>query len=1158
MPSLSALGQFKFSFNNIANEKADIESLKLPFNDLKLPATEAPPIDFSAQESFPSFDTPDIGAGADSYDFGAFLDSLPGDVSPPLMEDSGSGGLAALDDFLKDLNSGSDETTEDDGSSFLADLLGDSNVQSSEPEPEDSFAANDFYPPDDLLSGLSESQPENQPEIQPETGTADSGDDDFSFDNTVSTPADFQTDDFQTEDFPSEDFQSEDFPAGDFQSEDSGTDDFGGDTTQPDNSDDNDDLDFGAIDLGGESPHDDFSSSGDFTDSDFTETEPDFETETEPGLPSGSDGSYLDLNSGSIDLGGESPDFSPEAESAGDDFSMDGFDSGTDDSDFGSSFSDTDLDSSLPDFDTGFSSDFDMNTEMDFSSSPSTGGEEGPLHGFGDLGSDFDSESIDLGGDTADHSAGTHSEDLGGDVFGNDDFALSGLDDILSKSKAVTITAPLPKKSFFGRKKRKVIEEPDVEENIDEISLSQDDVDKLLKTLSLYPLNLRIVCEELIAEQVILPQQLSKLIRLLVNGAHVKETAAHVESITGKPVVIPKSFEKGTGAAFEAEQSSFAFIFVHNFLPVLKLFAVIAALAGSVLYLSYRFIYTPLRAEAIYKRGYERISAGEYDRANELFKQAFAVHQKKKWFYLYAEAFRDKRRYRLAEEKYDQLLSHYHRDKKGILDYAHLNTYYLMNYEKANTLLQRGLLDFAPDDVDALLAAGDNFLTWADSDPSRFFDKYEDARFCYARVMEIRGWQAPVVERMLKYFIRVDDLKHVLELRVWFESNSRRRLGAESLAELGGYLLDKQLERPAGVPDAYVESIESVRAMLLEAVYEDPNLPEPHYHLARYHNSLRNVYEERLTLENAIRAFNLASQESVRRRQYRVDAHHRYANLLINNREFFPAEEEIIKGIELYEDFMTRGLISATPKLGELYSVRGDLEYFVKAGNMQAAIDNYLIAEGYGYSPPEIQYRIGAAYYQQEDWRNALDYLIKASAELPMNRRLLFALGNITYQRSNYYAAQGYYNRLLDILENQRVRLPVLQPNENPQFIDIGERLMMARNNAGVVSEALAEQTGNREYRSRAMVLYSESARAWDSITRNPIPRTASGEPNPDYMTRMRPTDSPGSPSVNLGYLNGRNALNPDINYRPEIFVRIDKDVLEPSRWEELADFTAR
>jgi tetratricopeptide (TPR) repeat protein len=157
---------------------------------------------------------------------------------------------------------------------------------------------------------------------------------------------------------------------------------------------------------------------------------------------------------------------------------------------------------------------------------------------------------------------------------------------------------------------------------------------------------------------------------------------------------------------------------------------------------------------------------------------------------------------------------------------------------------------------------------------------------------------------------------------------------------------------------------------------------------------------------------------------------------------------------------------------------------------------------------------------------------------------MLYALGNVAYQRGDYFAAQGYYNRLINILENQRVRLPVLLPNDHPEFLELGERLMMARNNAGVVYEALAEQTGSREYRARSLALYAESARAWDSITRNP-----------ETMVRMRLTDTPGAPGINLGFLNANNALRPTPNFDPQVFVRIDKDVLEPSRWEQLVPF---
>ena len=1217
MPSLNALGEFKSSFSNIAGEKKDILSKNLPFDDLPLPDTEAAPMDFSSQAP-PSGsggnDAPAADSG-DGFDFGAFLDSLPEDVNPEHLDEPPS--FDDLIQDANAPPSGVGDLFQDTALPPLDDIPGSDSPPVSEEETTANFDLPPDMPidaltdtPADVSTDVSADTPID---ISTDDAPADTplGEDDFSIPDGLMSdlPGEAEPVSADTGFEDLGDLGSEEPGAGDTGSEESnnaadlegessnvdvgsenseelpdevlGTDDFFKDFDIPETPSSED----APIPEDALSEEDMPVSEDSLLEEDVPAAEKDISlSEDQPSLedaPSPDIADTFDLGD-SIDLSGETPEAG--GKEAGGDFSLDtaglesplpdadfsgigetaqddsGFESPLPDTDFSGADLDAGFESPLPDTDfsgadetaqddSGFESPL---PDTDFSGFDMGGeeavapedGESAGAAGLGDLASDFESESIELDSEP-EETLGTSGGSFGGDAAANDDFALPGLEEIFDKTKTQTVAPPAPKKKLFGRKKAAAGNElPEAEENIEEIQLSQEQLEKILRTLSTYPMNLKIACEEMIAEQVLLPKQLSRLLNLLVSGAGFREAAGFAEEVLKRQIVIPKSFEKMTGAAFEAEQASFAYIFVHNFLPVLRLFAVIAAFAASVLYLGYKFIYIPVKAESIYKRGYECIPAGEYQRANQLFNEAFATHQKKKWFYLYAESFRDQRRYLLAEEKYDELLRYYPRDKKGVLDYAHLETYNMLNYDKANRLLQQQLIDYAPNDYDGLLAAGDNFLAWADSDPDRFYDKYEDARFSYARLLETYGWLTPVVERMMKYFIRTDNLREVLYLRVWFENDSRRKLTPESLAELGGYLLDKQLEKPDGVPNPFIESIESVRAMLLQAIREEPTLPEPHYHLARYHNSLGNTYEERLTLENAIRAFDLAQTETVRRRLYRVDAHYRYSNLLVNSKEFFPAEEQIIRGIQLYEDFLSRNLIRATPQLGQLYAAKGDLEYFVKSGDMNAALNDYRLAERYGYSPPEIQYRMGAAYYQLENWGSALDYLFRASAELPLNRRLLYALGNVTYQRGDYFAAQGYYNRLLDILENQRVRLPVLLPNDNPQFLELGERLMMARNNAGVVYEALAGQTGNREYRSRALALYAESARAWDAITRNP-----------ETMIRMRITDSPGSPGINLGYLNANNALRPVSNLSPEIFVRIDKDADEPSRWEELAPF---
>jgi len=1124
MPLLSALNEFKDSFVNIANEESDLGSKNLPLNTLQLPTTEAAPFVPEERVSLPrgsSEDSEDEGYssdtegyagasnlnGAGDFDFSAFLNDIPEDVHGHDMPEHAETDLPD-DDFM--------------------DFIKNQSVE--EPPPEEPAQALDV--PEDMPAGIPD-------------GLLDGFSDEI---DAASKENDF--DPFNDEIFNNMDMPNEELGGG------IGTSSNGGDIAGNDNADDGrigDDIDPFSLqfDLGGEIQ--DNAKDADIAESasgnafageedpeafdlgdeimdmggEVVETR-ETEKTTEEALPD------FDFADTGFDFPENSPfpegdateGFSEEAEAPG------GEESGMDSlQDF--NFTET---NTFPDFGTdsfenaeGETSGFDSNTgeTMEF---PDIGGIE--IESQQDQTAewpDFDTESTSGAGNT---------------TAGETDFALPELDDLLDKPKTDTKIKSFSKRKLFRRAKKEK-EEETASDEVEEIQLSQGDLNHLLKTLSNYPLNLRIVCEELIAEQVLAPQHLSKLIRFLVNGAPAKETVILVKEISGKSIVIPKSFEKSTGEAFKAEQSSFAYIFVHNFLPILRLVAFIAVMAASIAYLGYKFIYVPIKAESLYKHGYERIGAGEYRRANELFAKAYDAHKKKKWFYKYAEGFRDERRYMLAEEKYDELLKDYPRDKKGVLDYASLETNYLMNYDKANRLLQRELLDFNTNDFEGLLAAGDNFFLWADSDPSRYAEKYENARFAYARLLEKYGWKAPIVERMMKYFIRTDNLKEVLPLKNWFSNNNKLQLSPAALAELGGYFLDKQLslsEETRKVPDPYIESIEGVRTILLQAVRGDVNLPEPHYHLARYYKNLGNAYEERLTLENAIRAFDIAQEESVRRRTIRVDAHSRYANWLIDNREFFKAEEQVVRGIELYEDFLSRNLLSPSPQLGQLYAAKGDLEFFVKTGNMEAALKEYRIAEKYGYAPPEIQYRMGAAFYQLEDWKNALEYLFKASADLPLNRKLLFALGNTTFKRGDYYAAQGYYNRLLDILEIQRSRLPILLPNDRPEFMEVGERLMMVRNNAGAVYEALAKSTGNSDYRSRALVLYAESARAWDAITRNP-----------KTMERMSLAGIPGAPGVNLGFLNANNALRPSSGYNPEIFIRIDKDVLEPSRWEELA-----
>jgi tetratricopeptide (TPR) repeat protein len=841
---------------------------------------------------------------------------------------------------------------------------------------------------------------------------------------------------------------------------------------------------------------------------DLNQSPPDGEAEEEAGGAPAEEEAPLDLDFGGADLSFDDTNLDDGSLDLGDALNLDG--------EAGGEAGGAPAEEEAP-LDMGFDG---LGLDLD-----ETAGQDG---GFGEADlniGDIDSfDNFDMEG-TPPAPEEEEEEEIIADDLGN--FTLPGIDDMLGGIPG----APVPqsgkgRKSFFGGPR---------EAEPEEIRLDETDLANLRRTLAAYPLNLRLAVEEIIAERAVPPEQMADLVRLLVRGALPKEAAALASKILDKTIRIPKGFQKKTGEQLEAERGSFSYIFVHNFLPVFRLFLFIALTASSAFYLIWRFIYTPVRAENIYQLGYDRIAAGEYERANQRFSQAFGIHQDKKWFYRYAEAFRDQRQYIYAEEKYDELLNAYPRDKKGVLDYAAMETYYRRNYEKADLLLRRNVLEYNPNDPDALLAQGDNALAWGEIDPLR----YEDARFAYARLLERYGWTDPVAERMLKYFIRTDNLKEVIPLQSFFMDNPKRKIAAETLTELGGYLLDKRTEEVRGVPNEYMEQISGVREVLLRAILLGPNLPEAHYHLSRYYRNLRSDREEQLTLEVALRAFDSAAEESVRRTVYHIEALKRDAEILTRQREYFQAEERIVKAIGLYENNLERRLLVPAAQFGQLYAAMGDLEYFTKSGDMEMTLSYYREAERNGYAPPEMLYRMGAAHYQREEWAPALERFFASSSALPLNRRLLLALGNTCYRRGDFSLAQGYYNRLLDILESERSRLPVLLPNDRPEYLELAERLMIARNNLGVTLEALSKSSGNPRYLAQAAGFYIQSAQAWDALTRNP-----------QTMIRLGAGDL-SSPGINLAFLNSRNILYPQSGYEPQLFVRIDKDVLEPSPWED-------
>jgi tetratricopeptide (TPR) repeat protein len=174
-----------------------------------------------------------------------------------------------------------------------------------------------------------------------------------------------------------------------------------------------------------------------------------------------------------------------------------------------------------------------------------------------------------------------------------------------------------------------------------------------------------------------------------------------------------------------------------------------------------------------------------------------------------------------------------------------------------------------------------------------------------------------------------------------------------------------------------------------------------------------------------------------------------------------------------------------------------------------------------------MDYKIGYILYSKKEYKAALDsFLACAEGHAPARilSNLLFATGNAFYQREDHFAAQGYYMRLVDFLNDKRAGIANLQPVEQPDHRALVEYMWKANNNLGVATFRISEKMGDRRKRSEALVYLAAAAEEYDVLSRDP-----------NDLTRPE--------ARNLPYLNMRGIMYPGAQFDPQLFMQIPKDL---------------
>lgn len=669
---------------------------------------------------------------------------------------------------------------------------------------------------------------------------------------------------------------------------------------------------------------------------------------------------------------------------------------------------------------------------------------------------------------------------------------------------------------------QKAGEESDSEAGIEKPRNSFTDAEyKIIKKNFLsYPLNVRLALEDFIVNDEFKDDVVFDVLNRVLHKATARQIAGQLEKLLDISINVPRNYERRTAEQYEEYKASFEYQIKNKIIPGVAAIAVLLFMVWGAFNLLKIFVYKPLMARKYYKQGYALIQDEAYPESRDCFNEAVRYRQSKPWFFKYANAYRDKKQYNMASDMYKNILLVFDHDKQAGLEYATMELYDRENYERAEEIVRRELLDYHVNDTDGILLLGDIFMEWArEKDPS----KAEEANQQYSALIQVYGQTDLYMSRMLRYFVFMDNLREVLNLKNVFYPR-KKALSCEDWALLSGYLLDKNYSVLKPKEEYLRESIEDVKSMLDYAISLDKNNTDANYNFAKYFVYANNTQASIRALEDTLNAYKIAKKMRSRDRLKYIDTYRMLGEQYTKNKEYIKAQDSYNNGIDLFEKQNKNTGFVGDDKVGKLYADMADQDYFI-SGDKDNALRNYQNATRYNNDTPSVRYRIGRIQYSTGNYEEALGSFIATAQEDPLDTHLLLALANTLCLRGDNYAASGYYQTLLELLDKSISRYGIILPQVRKDHGEIVDLYMKASNNLGVASHKIATQTGDSHYNALALVNMSESARAYDALSRNQ-----------ETMVRLE-----GS---NLATENVKYITSPITSYEPEIYVDI-MDTLE-------------
>ncbi len=678
--------------------------------------------------------------------------------------------------------------------------------------------------------------------------------------------------------------------------------------------------------------------------------------------------------------------------------------------------------------------------------------------------------------------------------------------------------------------------------------LTDSEYKAFLENLDYYPLNVRVALQDMIVKNEFTDDAVMDVINKVIKKIPARQLAAHLEKLLDISLPVPINYEKRTAAEYEAYKQSLSYQLRNKIIPIAIASFFSLLLCTLFGWLIAKFVVTPVKAELLYKEGYELISNGLYPQSEQKFVEAVSYKAKKKWYFTYARSYRDARQYDRAAQMYTALMKRfdgkYNQDLTAGLEYANMELYDRSNYEEAERVVRREILDYHLDDPQGMLLLGDVYLEWATNteadeeakekgvEKDERDKRFDKALYAYEDLMYVHGQTDLHLSRMLRYYMRTDQISKVLELKSYFYPKLQKKpekvMENKDLVELSGYLLDKMfgyLSPKNEYLRAYIEDVRDLLEIAVKSCEKTGDMesyPEAVYNYGRYFVETENPNSAITVLQRAAELLEEAPKKSHKRTLYTVNTYRLLGEIYSNQQKYLDAESMYAEGLTLFEYEKKNNALKPDENVGLLYADMADIDYFL-SGNYDAALRNYEMAIDNMNDTPSIRYRVGWIQYMNGNYSEALGSFIKVVTDKPSEKNALFALGNTLAFRNSTSAAAGYYEKLLDglNLEIQRADVSLSRVQDIDQE-DLFTLYMKATNNLGVALSQVATQTSDSQMNARAISQFSRSIQAYDALHRNP-----------ETYTRLA-----GS---NLAEMNLKYLTVPGSSYEPEYYSELSR-----------------